>query len=131
MTFRIVTIVCGTLALLAVVEFALRAIDRPDTPRPRAVPTDLPPSPRLRAYVQALPVAEGVDRRWFDEVPPPLARTPLPSELADVALRSRSMPQGPSCSNDGTHVTFRNPAAGVERSFRPFPALASSSIRSN
>src|SRR5262245_48333021 len=94
MTFRIVTIVCGTLALLAVVEFTLRAIDRPDTPRPRAVPTALPPSPRLRAYVQALPVAEGVDRRWFDEVPPPLARTPLPSQLADVALRSRSMPQG-------------------------------------
>ena len=123
MTFRIVTIVCGTLVLLAVLEFTLRAIDRPATPGPRAVSTDLSPSRRLRAYVDALPVAEGVDRRWFDDVPPPLARTPLPPELADVALRSRSMPQGAELFKRWNARYVQESSCGGRAFFQTFPGF--------
>jgi hypothetical protein len=53
----------------------------------RPVVAAAPAGAVVHKYVDALPVADGVRREWFDLSPDPLPRPPLTPELADVAAR--------------------------------------------
>src|SRR5215471_15321381 len=94
---RVWTVALGLCLALVLTEGIVRSLDgcpvfSRQLPALRAVtPRTEGPSTPVLEYVRGLPLADGVNRDWFNRSPAPLPRPPLSPELATVAEQIRPL----------------------------------------
>jgi len=127
---RVCAAVLGLCLALILMEAVVRTLDGypvfsrqlPAT-RAAAPRTEAPGTPVLE-YVRGLPLADGVNRDWFNRSPAPLPRPPLSPELAAVAEQIRPLTVSSEMFKRWNTRFIQERVCGGDPFFRQFPGFA-------